>query len=124
MGNREGENGGGERGGGGVSKRDRLLGKIEKLAMSRVNDAVRLAFLREGELEILDELDLSPVSEFKRNSGGTVEIKFIDRLSALQWLLENLGDDPRAKALYAAIEKGADRGETEGTLTEGSEPKR
>lgn len=90
-----------------MKNREAVLNKIEKLAMGRVNDAVRLAFLSEGELAGLDKLDLSAVTEFKRSSNGTVELKFVDRLSALQWLSERVGEDPRAERWYEALEKGA-----------------
>ncbi len=87
--------------------RDELLKQIEDLAVSRVNDAVRLAFLSPDDLGVLDSLDLSAVSEFKRNKDGGVELKFIDRLGALQWLLEQCGGDPRGEALRQAIATGA-----------------
>jgi len=88
--------------------REEILKKIEDLAGSKVNDAVRLAFLSEEDLGIMDGLDLSPITELKRNSSGTVELKFIDRLAALQWLLEQAGaEDPRALKLYEALERGA-----------------
>ncbi len=99
-------------------KREEILKEIRRLAKGRVNDAVRLAYLSEDELENIDELELSAVTEFKRSGNGTVELKFVDRLSALQWLLEQAEDDPRGKALYEALEKGAggdeDSGETDG----------
>ena len=75
--------------------------------MGRVNDAVRLAFLTEKELGEIGKLDLSAVTEFKRNSNGTVELKFVDRLAALQWLSERVGEDPRAERWYEALEKGS-----------------
>ena len=61
------------------------------------------------ELGGLDKLDLSAVTEFKRNHNGTVELKFVDRLAALQWLLERVGEDPQAEELRRAIEGGAER---------------
>ena len=91
-----------------MNSREEVLRKIEGLAMGRVNDAIRLAFLKEGELEEIGDLDLSAVTEFKRNSNGTVEIKFVDRLAALQWLSERVGEDPRAERWYEALEKGSE----------------
>lgn len=96
-----------------MEDREEMLGEIRRLAESRVNDAVRLAFLSGEELEELDKLDLSAVAEFKRNSAGTVELKFIDRLAALQWLSERAGEDPKARRLFEALE-GAARREREG----------
>lgn len=97
-----------------MEDREAVLEQIRKLAESRVNDAVRLAFLSQEELGALDGLDLSAVAEFKRSSAGTVELKFIDRLAALQWLLERAGEDPKARRLYEALE-GAARREREET---------
>ena len=85
---------------------DAVLRQVEKLATSRVNDAVRLAYLSSEDMGLLDTLDLSPITEFKRNKDGGVEIKFIDRLSALQWLLEKQGGDPEADKLRQAIAAG------------------
>ena len=56
---------------------------------------------------LLDRLDLSAVTELKRNSNGTVELKFLDRLAALQWLLERAAEDPQAEKLYEALRHGA-----------------
>lgn len=90
-------------------EREELLKEIKRLAEGKVNDAVRLAYLSEEELAKIGRLELSAVTEFKRSGNGTVELKFIDRLAALQWLAEQAGDDPRGKALYEALEKGTER---------------
>lgn len=91
-----------------MKSREEVLREIETLAGSKVNDAVRLAFLSEEDMGCIRDLDLSPITELKRNSNGTVELKFIDRLSALQWLLEQAGDeDPKAVKIYEALERGA-----------------
>ena len=89
-------------------KREEILKEIRRLAKGKVNDAVRLAYLGEDELAEIGRLELSAVTEFKRNSNGTVELKFVDRLAALQWLLEQ-AEDPKGKALYEALEKGTER---------------
>ena len=60
----------------GLRNRKAVLREIQRLAQSRVNDAVRLAFMSGEELGGLDRLELSAVTEFKRNSNGTVEMKF------------------------------------------------
>ncbi|MEA4953979.1 MAG: XRE family transcriptional regulator [Pseudoflavonifractor sp.] len=92
-----------------MESRKAVLRQIRKLAQSRVNDAVRLAFLSEEELGELAKLDLSAVAEFKRNSNGTVEVKFIDRLAALQWLMDRAEEDPKAQRLYEALEGAAEQ---------------
>ena len=92
-----------------MKSREEVFQKIEGLAMGRVNDAIKLAFLKDGGLEELANLDLSAVTEFKRNSNGTVELKFVDRLAALQWLSERVGEDPRAERWFEALEKGTEK---------------
>jgi len=57
--------------------------RLAELAFGKANDCVKLAL--EEDL-CLDELDLSLLSEVKRNDKGTVEIKLIDRLRALEQL--------------------------------------
>lgn len=61
---------------------------LKKIAMGRVNDAVKLAFLDGTDLSAVDRLDLTAVAEFKRSSGGTVEVKLLDRLEALEKWME------------------------------------
>ena len=54
-------------------------------------------------------MDLFNISEIKKKKNGEVEIKFFDRLKALEKLTElSTGTDyGSASSLYAAIEKGA-----------------
>ena len=67
---------------GAVTRQDvrRLLAE---LACGKVNDCVRLALEEEPNLEALD---LSLISEVRRNEKGTVEVKLIDRLRVLEQL--------------------------------------
>jgi len=53
-------------------------------------------------------MDLFNISEIKRKKGGDIEIKFFDRLKALEALYEM--SEPTGSsdsAFYSAIEKGA-----------------
>ena len=59
--------------------------RLAELAFGKANDCVRLAL---EDAPNLDKLDLSLLSEVKRNDKGTVEIKLIDRLRALEQLAE------------------------------------
>ena len=65
-----------------VSRED-VVRRLAELAFGRANDCVRLV-LEEG--TSLDKLDLSLLSEVKRNDKGTVEVRLIDRLRALEQL--------------------------------------
>lgn len=85
---------------------EEILRQVEELALSRINDAVRLAFLSGEDPAEIDKLDLTSVTEFKRNKDGGVELKFVDRLSALQWLLEQRQAKPTADELRQAIATG------------------
>ena len=71
--------------------REQLLDQMRALACARVNDAVKLAYLPEEEREAIGKLDLSALIEFRRSGAGTVELKFADRMKALERLLELSG---------------------------------
>ena len=64
--------------------------RLAELAFGKANDCVKLAL---EENLCLDELDLSLLSEVKRNDKGTVEIKLIDRLRALEQLAQTAGEE-------------------------------
>ena len=68
---------------GGEIRRQDVTRRLAELAFGKANDCVRLALEDDP---ILDKLDLSLLSEVKRNDKGTVEIKLIDRLRALEQL--------------------------------------
>ena len=71
-------------------RREDVTRRLAELAFGKANDCVRLALEDEPELS---RLDLSLLSEVKRNEKGTVEIKLIDRLKALEQLALAAGDD-------------------------------
>ena len=68
---------------GGEIRRKDVTRRLAELAFGKANDCVRLALEDDP---MLDRLDLSLLSEVKRNDKGTVEIKLIDRLRALEQL--------------------------------------
>ena len=75
-----------------VSRAD-VTRRLAELAFGKANDCVRLALEDDPKL---GKLDLSLLSEVKRNDKGTVEIKLIDRLRALEQLAavaESSGED-------------------------------
>lgn len=65
-----------------------LAEQLKRLAESRANDAVKLAFLQEENREEIDALELDALSEFKRSGNGGVEIKLLDRVKVLERLAE------------------------------------
>ena len=71
--------------------------RLAELAFGKANDCVRLALEDAPEL---DKLDLSLLSEVKRNDKGTVEIRLIDRLRALEQLAQAAGEDTGAAEAF------------------------
>ena len=69
----------------GKIKREDVARRLAELAFGKANDCVRLALEDEP---TVSKLDLSLLSEIKRNEKGTVEIKLIDRLKALEQLAQ------------------------------------
>ena len=65
-----------------VNRQD-VTRRLAELAFGRANDCVRLAL---EDTPDLNALDLSLLSEVKRNEKGTVEIRLVDRLRALEQL--------------------------------------
>lgn len=65
-----------------ISRQD-VAQRLAELAFGRANDCVRLVLEEKPEL---DSLDLSLLSEVRRNDKGMVEIRLIDRLQALEQL--------------------------------------
>ena len=74
--------------------REALLRQLEKLAFYKSNDAIRLAL--EGGRADVGRLRLEGVAEFKCHGNGAVEIKFVDRLKALELLLKLREELPEA----------------------------
>lgn len=83
---------------------------FRRLAFGDIQDAVKLLFeSEENVLSVLPELDLFNVSEIKRQKGGGMEIKFFDRIKALEKLREITDSDSgqAAVSFYDALEKSA-----------------
>ena len=77
----------------GKIRRSDVNRRLAELAFGKANDCVRLAL---EDAPQLDKLDLSLLSEVKRNEKGTVEIRLIDRLRALEQLAQAAGEDTSA----------------------------
>ncbi len=69
--------------------RQEIVRELWKLIHSRGNDAVKLAYLGEEGAVGVGRLDLAGVTELKRSEKGCFEVRFVDRLRALE-LLERL----------------------------------
>ncbi len=89
-----------------IRKRD-VKRRLAELAFGRANDCVRLAL---EENPCLDKLDLSLLSEVKRNEKGTVEIRLIDRLRALEQLAAVAGEDRAELDAFLQALQGGEEG--------------
>lgn len=96
---------------------EEIAAGYRQLAFGSAADALKLIFAEENPAAIeLEKLDAFNISEIKRPKGGGIEIKFFDRMKALEHL-EAMnganGEENTALPFYAALEKsaGALRGE-------------
>lgn len=92
----------------GKIKREDVARRLAELAFGKVNDCVRLVLEDDPQVE---KLDLGQLCEIKRNEKGTVEIKLVDRLRALEQLCqlaEESGDD--MESFLKALQGGQDDG--------------
>lgn len=104
-----------------MARRKRITQKevsegLRRLAFGEIRDAVSLLFESdENVLKKLNELDLFNVSEIKRVKGGGMEIKFFDRLKALDKLSQavSLQEGLTAGSFYEALEKSAASNESD-----------
>ena len=88
-----------------ITKTD-VIRRLGELAFGKANDCVRLALENDPNL---GRLDLSLLSEVKRNDKGTVEIKLIDRLRALEQLaLVAEEEKTDLESLLQALQSGED----------------
>ena len=90
--------------GGEIRRRD-VTRRLAELAFGKANDCVRLALENDPSL---DKLDLSLLSEVKRNDKGTVEIKLIDRLRALEQLSQAAGQEDGDMAEFLQALQGGE----------------
>ncbi len=91
-----------------VSQQESAAG-YRRIAYGCVCDAIRLLFADSPpDPDDLEKLDLFCISEIKRPKGGGMEIKFFDRLKALEKLAElSGGNEKDIPPFYAALENGA-----------------
>ena len=89
----------------GTIRQQDVTRRLAELAFGRANDCVKLAL---EENLCLDDLDLSLLSEVKRNDKGTVEIKLIDRLRALEQLAQTAGEEKSEVAAFLQALQGGE----------------
>ena len=85
--------------------------RMVELAFGRANDCVRLALQEDVDI---DRLDLSLLSEIRRNEKGTVEIRLIDRMRVLERLLNlERSSESEASAFFRAMQAACGEGTTQ-----------
>ncbi|MBP9988650.1 MAG: terminase small subunit [Ruminococcus sp.] len=84
-----------------------VISGYRQLAFGSVADAMKLLFA-EDNIDC-EDLDLFNISEIKRPKTGGIEIKFFDRIKALEHLeeLSNASQQDKALPFYSALEKSA-----------------
>lgn len=100
-----------------VRQKEKLMSTLasigyQRLAFGDASDAVSLLYKNDSECAELGGMDLFMISEIKKPKDGAVEIKFFDRLKALE-KLACAGGDSGVKNLFDAIGEagGGDRGD-------------
>ncbi|MDR3344748.1 MAG: terminase small subunit [Oscillospiraceae bacterium] len=84
-----------------------IVAGFRRLAFGSVTDAVRLLLAQEvPATEELERMDLFNVSEIKRPKGGGLEIKFFDRLKALELLAAHSAEEDGALGGFLKALKG------------------
>ena len=90
-----------------------VVNRIGELAFGKPNDAVKLVFLDPEQVELIDGLDLSMVSEVKRGANGAVEVKLLNRIELLELLAQLASPQTarggEAESFFTAMDKAAAR---------------
>lgn len=88
--------------------REQVMAGYQRIAFGDIRDPVRLLFCDELSSRALKTMDLFSISEIRRPKGGGMEIKFFDRIRALQCMQEMNGESEGSCGFYDALERGAD----------------
>ncbi len=87
-----------------ITKAD-VVRRLAELAFGKANDCVKLAL---DQVATPDKLDLSLLTELKRNDKGTIEIRLVDRLKALEQLaLAAEAENTDLESFLKALQKEA-----------------
>lgn len=80
----------------------------ERLAFGEISDPVKLMFIKDYDENQIKNMNLFNISEIKRLKDGTIEIKFFDRMKALEKLhqIEINRSENEVLPFYSALENG------------------
>lgn len=78
----------------------------ERLAFGNISDAIRLIFSEKLNFDDIEKMNLFNISEIKKPRDGALEIKFFDRLRALEKLeqIDSDSDNDQNHSFYSALE--------------------
>ena len=94
-----------------MEKTSSCLAKVgyQRLAFGNIADAISLLFMENPSVDKLKTMDLFSVAEIKRPKDGAMEIKFFDRLKALEKLeVMSSNKENHITPFYEALKMGAD----------------
>ena len=88
---------------------DEIKSGFRRLAFGSTADCIKLLFQEDITQDNIEEMDLFNISEIKKAKNGNIEIKFFDRLKALEQLsvISEMSDTDSVVPFYEAIRKGA-----------------
>ncbi|MBO6127067.1 MAG: terminase small subunit [Clostridia bacterium] len=80
----------------------------ERLAFGEISDPIKLMFVKNYDENQIKNMNLFNISEIKRLKDGTIEIKFFDRMKALEKLYQIQINRSENEVLpfYSALENG------------------
>ncbi len=103
-----------------TAKKEKSLANVacagyRRLAFGNIADAVSLLYMENPSRSLLNDMDLFMVSEIKRPKDGSMEIKFFDRLKALEKLEGRKSGKNDAEKLFEVIDESAKLGGSDKT---------
>ena len=87
--------------------KQRILNGYEKLAFGDVSDPVRLLFQEKVTAAGLKKMNLFNIAQIKKKD-SEVDIKFFDRLKALQCMQEMETEEPKTAEILTVIRQAAE----------------
>lgn len=92
-----------------LNEENEVSSGYRRLAFGNNSDALELIFCSEPTKMDFEKLDLFGVSEIRKQKDGSIEVKFFDRLKALEKLdsFDEKNSKRKENDLYSAIEKSA-----------------
>lgn len=86
-------------------KEKRIYEGYERIAFGSIRDPIKLLFCEDISPRNLGKMDLFSISEIKRPKGGGIEMKFFDRIKALQCMESFAAENKTDGGFYEALER-------------------